>query len=120
MSFVSGKALHVVFAEVQLWKHALVQDAKDENIIPVAPVENHVLALFATAQPGTNLVACAAEHRMIGDPLATLLQLIEVTGTLLVAPHSARVVRDVQQVGFGAPCEAETGHVYLALRKAES
>jgi hypothetical protein len=69
-----------------------------------------VLALFATTQTRTHLIARTAENGMIGEALAAVFQLLEITGTLRVVPGSARVVGDLEQVVLGAPGEAKAGH----------
>jgi hypothetical protein len=47
----------LVFVDVKLGQHALVQDTKDENVVAIAPIEDDVLALLATAYAATNGVA---------------------------------------------------------------
>jgi hypothetical protein len=111
-ALVVGKLFRRLFvADVPvLGQHSLMQDAGDENPFCNQAIEDHVAAVLHAAQAGTDIVAGAAQRRIIGECLTTHFQSIEVTAGLSFSPCSKSIVADCQQVGFGAPRKLEKSH----------
>lgn len=73
-----------------------MQDSKDQDVATVTSIEDNVFTLLSAAQARTNLVARTPKNWMLGEPLAALFQLLEIPGTLLLAPSSTRVFGDLE------------------------
>jgi hypothetical protein len=59
-------------------------------------------ALLKALQPGTNFRASTTKFWVVGKPLATCLECIEITGGLIGSPCAKRISANLQQVRFGA------------------
>jgi hypothetical protein len=71
---------------MSFWHHPLMQDAGDHNACRFPPIENHVPTVFHALQTGADVVTGAACHRIIREHLATNLEVVDVTGSLIFAP----------------------------------
>ncbi|MFZ0318610.1 MAG: hypothetical protein WAL56_05740 [Candidatus Sulfotelmatobacter sp.] len=73
-----------------------------------------MFAVLKAAQAGTNMLAKAAQSRIAGQHLATILQFVEVSGRLGLAPFAEDIFADAEQVGLGAARESKLRHGWLA------
>lgn len=60
-------------------QHALVQNARNEDAVPLRPVEQHMLPLFKASQSGTNPLAWPPQRRIACKRLCATLEAAEVT-----------------------------------------
>ncbi len=77
-------------------------DARDQDAAGLPPGEHHMSALLKALQPGTNFRASTAKFWVVGKPLATCLECIEITDGLIGSPCAKRISANRQQVRFGA------------------
>lgn len=84
-----------------LRQHALVQDARDENALFLATVEEHMPVSFKAKQAGANPLAKPTEQRITGEQLGAAFEAVEVTLCLSRAPGLKSVCANVQQVCLG-------------------
>jgi hypothetical protein len=69
-------------------KHPLVQDARDPNALAIGSVEDDMPSVLHASQAGTNVVANSARLRVVGERLATTLEIGNVADRLVYAPRS--------------------------------
>jgi hypothetical protein len=79
-----------------------MQDAGYQNAAFLPPVENHMPALFHSAQAGADFMAAPPQRWIIGKSLATVFQLVEIADGLICTPCLQRVRADFEQIGFGS------------------
>jgi hypothetical protein len=99
---------------MSLRQHALMEDAGKQNSAGLLAVEQDMPAVLKAAQAGTNVLAKAAQGRIAGQHLATILQFVEVVCGLGLAPSAEGKFADAQQVGLGAARKSELRHGWLA------
>jgi hypothetical protein len=100
----------VIVNSVSFGKHALVQDARNQNASGVLSVKHDMLAALHPTEAGTNIVTRSAQRGIIGKQLATGLKIINVTDGLVFAPRVKRISADAEQIGFGPSGETKRGH----------
>ena len=91
-------------------KHALVQNAGDQNTSGVLPVENDVPAVFHAPQAGADIITASAHGRIIGEHLATRLKVFKVADGLVFTPGAKGESAYAEQVNFGATRETKESH----------
>ena len=92
-----------------------MQNARNQNARGLAPEENDVLAYLHAIKAAADVIARAPRGGIVGKLLTAILQIVNVTGGLRLAPCAQRIHADAQQVGFGKAGEAERRHV-LTMR----
>ena len=93
----SGLGLEVlVFDGMAIGQHALVQNAGDEDTVAVAAIKQDVRTVLVASQAGTNVITGTTQLRIGSQLLAAQLQIVEVTGSLGLAPGSQGVLGDAQ------------------------
>jgi hypothetical protein len=91
-------------------QHALVQNAGDEDNVAVLAVKQDVRTMLVASQTGTNVITGTTQLRIGSQLLAAQLQIVEVTGSLGLAPGAKGVLGDAQEVGFRATRKAKSKH----------
>jgi hypothetical protein len=109
-----GVSTLVVVDCVSLRQHPLMQDAGNENASRLTPEKHDVPALFHTAQAGANVIASSTRRRVVGQPLATRFQVVDVTQCLVFAPRTQGIGADLHQAGIGKARQTELSQ-WLAL-----
>ena len=84
-------------------KHALVQNARNQNAVLLLAVEDNVGAMFQTAQAGPNVVGFPAQFGMAGQGLTTRFQFGQIASGLGLAPGLQTVGSNFQQVRPSEP-----------------
>jgi len=110
--------LCVLFHRVKLWQHAPVKNANDECELGCWSVEDDVATHFHAMQIRPDVVASAAQQRLIDKSLASGFHLREISRRLLFAPAILSVNANPVQVRLGVPGEFEGCH-RLALSRGE-
>jgi hypothetical protein len=100
----------VIVDGVSFGKHALVQDAGNQNASGVLSVKHDMPSAFHPTEAGTNIVTRSPQRGIIGKHLAAGLKIINVTDGLVFAPGAKGVSADGEQVGFGPTRETKCGH----------
>lgn len=59
-------------------QHAPVKDAGHDDAFRMRTVEDHVLSLLDSPQSWAKLIACAAQGRIPGEPLAAIVELRQI------------------------------------------
>ena len=77
---------------------ALVEDAGDEDASSVRPIEDDVLALLETAQPGGQLAAGPPDAWLLSKQIEAVQQEGEVPSGLFVAPFVRGVKKNFGEV----------------------
>jgi hypothetical protein len=103
---------------VSFGKHALVQDARNQNAPGVRSVKYNMFAALHPPEAGTNIVTRSPQLGIIGKHLTTGLKIINVTDGLVFAPGAEGIRADAEQVGFGSARETNRGH-RLARRRGK-
>jgi hypothetical protein len=91
----------IVLPTMFFWQHALMQDARYQDAPRFDPIKHHMQAMFHAAQAGPNVIAEAAQLRVVRKALATGFKAIEVADGLVFAPCVKSVGADVHEVGLG-------------------
>lgn len=76
----------VIVDVVSLRKHALVQDARNQNSSGVLAIKDNVPAALHSPQVRTNIITTPTQRGIVGQHLATRFQIVDVTSGLLCAP----------------------------------
>jgi hypothetical protein len=97
-------------------KHALVQDAADQNVLTLNAVKNNMPATLHTMQTGANMITRSAQFRIVGEHPATRRDIVKVAYGLNFAPSLQGIRTDAQEVGFGAMGESKATHELTGLR----
>ena len=66
--------------------------------------------MFQPPQARAKIIAASAERGILSEPLATNLQLVEITGHLHSAPGAQGVFADTQQIAFRAARKTKCSH----------
>jgi len=91
-----------------------MEDAGNQDSARLLTVEHDMPAVLKAAQAGTNILAKAAQSRIAGQHLATILQFAEVACGLGLAPFAEGIFADAQQIGLGAARKSKFRHGWLA------
>jgi len=75
-------------------EHPFMQNSGNQNACGLAPEEDDVLACLHAAKARANVIARAPGHGIVGEAPATLLQFINVTDGLNVAPCAQSICAD--------------------------
>lgn len=75
--------------------HPLMQDSADQNASSFGPVEHNVLAVLHAVQTAAYLVAGTAQSWILGNKMATVVDLVEITSSLRLSPSAKSVSNDV-------------------------
>lgn len=75
-----------------------MKNAGNKNTSRFGPEEHKLLTLFHAAQAGANMVARSAQRRAVGQLLATRLQVVEITDSLVNAPCPQGEHPDIRKV----------------------
>ena len=78
-----------------------MQNARNQNARGLASEENDVLAYLHPIKAGADAIAGAPGRGTIGKLLAAILQIVNVTDGLRLAPCAQCIGADAQQIGFG-------------------
>ena len=70
-------------------KRTLVQDAGSQTTPGILPVKDDMPAALHATQSGANIIAGSAQRRIIGEHLATRLDIVKVLDCLAFAPGTA-------------------------------
>lgn len=95
-----------------------MQNAHDEHVVAFRPIIDSVLALPPATKSRANAVTLTPKSWIARELLTAPFELTKVQGTLLVAPSSARVLSDREQVLLSAQGQAKAAH-RLSLRDAQ-
>jgi hypothetical protein len=92
----------VIFGDMPIRKHVLVQNANNSNAIITSPIEDDVTALPHTAHAGQQVVTRVPNHGAVGKTLAASFDGGNVALGLDRIPPMHRKRDDVVHVRFGA------------------
>jgi len=90
------------FKGVSPRKHPLVEDARDQNALGIAPIEDDVPSVLHAAEAATNIIADSTCLRVVSKHLATRSEIAKVADCLIDAPGLEGMRADADQVGFSA------------------
>ena len=95
---------------MQFRELAFVQKAHDEHVAArFSPEEDYVTAFLVAQVAGPQRVN-AAQRRILGQALASVLKRVEVQSALLRAPPFRCVLSDLDEVSFRSSREANLRH----------
>jgi hypothetical protein len=100
-----------LFDGVSFGKHALVQDARNQNAPGVRSVKYDMFAALHPAEAGTNIVTRSPQHGIIGEHLTTRLKIINARDGLFFAPGTEEFSKDCQ---FGERVRTETSNCWTS------
>jgi len=87
-----------------------VQEANDTYAVGQTPEEHDMSASLMPRETGANVVAGSAKMRRMGEKHASILEQVEVSGTLQLAPFAPRVGANIVQVSFSERGEGVSTH----------
>lgn len=87
-----------------------MEDSGHQDAALLGSIKDDVLSVLHAAQAGPDIITSATQFRIIGKLPARCFNPFDVAKGLFFAPGAQAVCKDVHQVGFGQPGEAEPGH----------
>lgn len=81
---------------VSFGKHALVQDARNQNPSGFLAVKHDMPAALHSAQTGANIITASTKGRILGQHPATLFKIVDVIGGLVLAPRAESIGADAE------------------------
>jgi hypothetical protein len=100
----------VIVDGVSFGKHALVEDARNQNSAGLLAIKHNMPAALHSAQAGTNFLAASTKGGIVRQLPATCFKIIDVTDRLSFAPRSKGISANTQKVRFGTTRKAKRCH----------
>jgi hypothetical protein len=76
-------------------EHASMQKTRNQNPVPMLAIKHDVHTALESAQSGPNILAEAAQRRIVCKHLAANRHLAQVSGALCDAPRAQTIVANV-------------------------
>jgi hypothetical protein len=87
---------------VFIGKHAVMQNARNQDTSSYLPVEQDVAAFFESSQAWANLVAGPAEERPFRQSSGAMFNLAQIALSLFRIPGFNRISANLDKVRFGS------------------
>jgi len=68
-------------------------------------------------QAPTNVIACSTESGIVGEHLATRLNVVDISNGLLFAPSAEDIASDAEQIDFCSARVTKRGHRLASRRR---
>jgi hypothetical protein len=91
-------------------QHSLVEDARHEDASLFYPIKQNMASILDAAQARPDVIARAAQLRIVQKLPATRFEAVYVAGSLILTPSVQSVGCDLQQVCFGNARKAISCH----------
>ena len=91
-------------------KHALVENAGDQDVAALPAIEHDMLPMFHPAQTRTDILATPPQRGIVRERVAAGLQAIQILTGLRAPPLTHRVCGNFEQIAISPAGKSCAGH----------